>query len=81
MKTKKNKISIGDKVCYSRQFCRSTGQMTGDIPFARGIVTNLIPLGDNFLAEIDWSNPDIPPRVLSQNLSRISAARGVEEEV
>lgn len=78
MKTK-SKISVGDRVCYSRTFCRSTGQMTGDIPHARGIVTNLIPLGDNYLAEINWGNDDIPSRVLTQNLSRISKERGVEE--
>jgi hypothetical protein len=31
-------IAVGDKVCYRRTFLQSTGQQTGDVPFAWGIV-------------------------------------------
>lgn len=65
---KKKNIEVGDTVKYSRTFLRSTGQYTGDIPFAVGTVTGLVPLGDNVLAEIDWKNENIPKRVLTQNL-------------
>lgn len=59
-------------VGYSKQFLQSTGQYTGDVPFARGKVTALLPLGsDTVLAEIDWDKPDLPPRVNVKNLSTI----------
>lgn len=69
-----DEIKVGDKVRYSTKFLRNTGQYTGDIPFARGIVTALEPLGKGsirtFLAVIDWGNPDIPERVLVSNLEK-----------
>jgi hypothetical protein len=65
-------IQVGDTVGYSKQFLQSTGQYTGDTPFARGKVTALLPLGsDTILAEIDWDKPDLPPHVNVQNLSTI----------
>ncbi|WP_254508991.1 hypothetical protein [Anatilimnocola floriformis] len=72
-------IAVGDKVCYSRQFLQSTGQQTGDVPFARGTVTALVPLGkETLLAEIEWDNPDLPNRVNIQNLSKVSE-KGISE--
>ena len=65
-------IAEGDRVCYSRTFLQSTGQQTGDLPFARGIVQRLIPLGETMLAEIAWEQPDIPSRVHVANLSRVT---------
>ena len=65
-------IKVGDRVCYSRQFLRSTGQMMGDVPFARGEVTALIPLGGMTLAAITWDKPDLPERVSVANLSRVT---------
>jgi len=65
-------IKVGDTVGYSKQFLQSTGQYTGDAPFARGNVTELLSLGsDTVLAEIDWDRPNLPPRVNVKNLSTI----------
>jgi hypothetical protein len=71
-------IQVGDKVCYSRQFLQSTGQLTGEAPFARGVVTALVPLGSTTLAEIDWQGADLPPRVNIANLSKVTD-RGIQE--
>lgn len=71
-------IKVGDKVCYSKTFLQSTGQQTGDTPFARGVVTAIVPLGDLCLAEVEWSNPDLPERVNVANLSRITE-QGIQE--
>ena len=71
-------IEVGDKVCYSRQFLQSTGQHTGDVPFARGIVTAIMPLGETKLAEIEWDTPDLPKRVNTANLSKVTE-KGINE--
>ena len=66
-------IKVGDMVAYSKPFLRSISCLTGDLPFARGKVTALIPLGTEVtLAEIDWGNPDIPNRVNVKNLVEVS---------
>jgi hypothetical protein len=65
-------IKVGDMVGYSKQFLQSTGQYTGDAPFARGKVIALHPLGsDTLLAEIQWDKPDLPARVNVRNLSTV----------
>lgn len=64
-------IQVGDTVGYSKQFLQSTGQYTGDAPFARGQVIALHSLGDITLAEIRWDKPDLPDRVNVKNLSTI----------
>lgn len=65
-------IQVGDTVGYSKQFLQSTGQYTGDAPFARGTVTALQTLGtDVVLAEITWDRDGLPPRVNIKNLSTI----------
>lgn len=74
-----SKISIGDTVKYKASFLRSTGQLTGDIPFAKGKVTDIKPLGDNQIATIDWGDENIPARVLTSNLSKVTQ-RGVADE-
>jgi hypothetical protein len=74
----KNGIEVGDKVCYSRQFLQNTGQLTGDVPFARGVVTKIVPLGETSLAEIDWDTPDLPARVNTANLSKVTE-KGISE--
>jgi hypothetical protein len=76
----KTSIQVGDRVCYSRQFLQSTGQYTGDVPFARGVVTALIPLGSTTLAEIDWNNSDLPSRVNVADLSRVTE-KGIAESL
>ncbi len=65
-------IQVGDTVGYSKQFLQSTGQQTGDTPFARGKVTALLQIGtETTLAEIDWNTPDLPARVNVKNLSSV----------
>ncbi|MBX9653873.1 hypothetical protein K2Y11_09690 [bacterium] len=74
--SKTRAIHVGDTVAYSKTFLQSTGQHTGDVPFARGKVTALIPLGsETTLAEIDWNNEELPPRVNVRNLTTI---RGIQ---
>ena len=66
------KVQVGDTVAYSRQFLQSTGQLTGDTPFARGKVTELTTLGSLVLAEVAWAGGvDLPARVNVKNLSRV----------
>lgn len=46
-------IVVGDRVQYAAEFLRNIGCLTGDLPFARGTVTTLVPLGEITLAEVD----------------------------
>ena len=57
----------GDKVKYSRDFLRSTGQITGDVPFAKGVVMDVAPMGDRQLVTIDFDLIG-RMRVLNSNL-------------
>jgi hypothetical protein len=67
-------VKVGDRVAYSKGFLRSTGQYTGDMPAAKGIVTALVPLGtETTLAEIEWDKPDLPARVNVKNLCRVNS--------
>ena len=47
-------FEVGAKVRYSAKFLRSTGQYTGDVPFARGVITALRPMGDSTIATVDF---------------------------
>lgn len=68
-------IKVGDTVAYSKAFLQSTSQYTGDVPHARGKVTNLVQLGkDTILAEITWDTPDLPARV---NVRNLTTAKGI----
>jgi len=68
-------IRVGDTVAYSKAFLQSTGQVTGDVPHARGKVTALRELSEDVtLAEIDWDKPDLPGRV---NVRNLTTTRGV----
>ena len=53
----KNAIVVGSTVKYRREFLRSIGQCTGDMPFARGVVTELKVLGETTIAVISWNMP------------------------
>lgn len=66
-----SKIAIGDRVAYSKAFLQSTGQLTGSIPHARGVVTAIKDYGGMVLATVDWKNEDIPSKVITSNLSTI----------
>jgi hypothetical protein len=65
-------LKLGDRVAYASRFLKNTGQHTGDIPFARGRITRLTPLGDTQLAHITWDREGIPEKVLVVNLSRVT---------
>ena len=68
-------IQVGDRVGYSKQFLQSTGQYTGDVPFARGKVLALHTLSEDvILAEIEWDKPDLPTRV---NVKNLTTVRGI----
>ncbi len=69
-------IKVGDKVGYSHDWLRSTGNHTGPIPFARGVVIELAELSPGCtLARVDWNDPDIPARVHVGNLARVGSAK------
>lgn len=74
------KIEIGSTVAYSKAWLQSAGAYTGPLPFARGKVTALEPLGDTVLAEVDWGDPDIPPRVNVANLVPVKDGRIMDRE-
>jgi hypothetical protein len=62
-------IQIGDKVAYSVQWLRSTGQVAGDAGHARGIVESLDTFSTGFtLARVKW-DCDMPDRVNVKNLA------------
>jgi hypothetical protein len=65
-------FSVGDVVKYSRQWLRSTGQFTGPVPFAVGVITDLQTLGRSgpVIACIKWRDVSLPDRVLTSNLVR-----------
>jgi len=66
------RIQVNDRVMYSKRFLQSTGQYTGDIPFAKGTVTEIRELGSEMkLAIVDWDNPEIPSKVNVMNLVRL----------
>jgi len=73
-------IQPGDTVAYSKQWLQSTGQLTGDAPFARGKVTGLVPLGSLMLADIEWDKPDLPTRVNVKNLSRVKSGQVMDRD-
>lgn len=67
-------IAIGDRVAYSAAFLRSTGQQVGEAGHGRGIVRELVPLGDTSLAVIDWEGRhagELPERVNVANLAKV----------
>ena len=64
-------FKLGDVVTYKREFLRAAGLLTGPVPFARGRIISLSPVSNALdVATIDWSEPDIPARVLTSNLIR-----------
>ncbi|QVL31634.1 hypothetical protein KIH39_22750 [Telmatocola sphagniphila] len=74
------KIQVGDKVAFSKRYCQSSGQVTGEIPFARGVVQELKAMGPEFvLATVKWDNPDIGEKVAASNLVRVTE-KGILDE-
>jgi hypothetical protein len=67
-----DQISVGDKVAYSREFLRSTGEHTGPIPFARGVVTGIKKYSGGFaIATVDWDTDAAPESVNLGNLVKV----------
>jgi hypothetical protein len=66
-------VVVGDKVAYSVQFLRSIGCQAGDLPFARGVVKDVVMFGVNQLVTIEWDIPNIPPKVMAFNLAKVGA--------
>jgi hypothetical protein len=68
----KQTFKVGDRVGYSKAWLQSTCQYTGDVPFARGVITALQPLGDNVLATIEWdAGFDMLGKVMCCNLWKV----------
>lgn len=67
------RIAVGDQVALTAAFLRNTGQQTGDVPHAKGMVTAIVPLGETTLAEVEWNTPDMPARVHVANLCRVGS--------
>lgn len=64
-------IAVGDRVAYSTHFLKSTGEHTGPIPFARGIVKDVRKIGGIRLATVEWDTPEAPEQVNVFNLVRV----------
>jgi hypothetical protein len=65
-------IKVGDKVAYSTAFLKSTGEHTGPIPFARGVVTDLKKYGKDFeIATVKWDTPEAPEQVNTKSLVKV----------
>lgn len=64
-------FKVGDRVQYARQWLRSTGQLTGDAPLAKGRIIGLSPVSaDLDIATIEWDRPGMSAKVLTSNLVR-----------
>ena len=65
-------IAVGDTVRMKTTFLQSTGQLTGDTPRAKGVVTEILSPDEPYVrAAIDWDTPEMPGRVLLCNLSKV----------
>lgn len=64
-----SEITIGSYVKYSRNWLKSTGNFTGNLPRGIGKVINIEKLGKDLqLAIIQWNYKDIPDKVNVKNL-------------
>lgn len=71
-KTAPTQPGVGDRVKYRREWLRSVGCVTGDMPFARGAITALQVVGTIVLATIAWDGNDpvvIPTKANVNNLT------------
>lgn len=63
-----SKVYIGTHVAYSRDFLRSTGQITGDAPFLRGEVVDIVNINPLRLALVKWDGFEEPKTINIKNL-------------
>jgi hypothetical protein len=75
-------FKVGDAVRFRTAFLRSTGALTGPIPFARGIITRITgaaswrPPASSRIATIKWEAPaeELGPKVNIFNLEKALAS-------
>lgn len=68
------KLTVGDRVMFSKHFLRSTGQTTGEVPFAEGTIISICSFGKHstmLMAYVNWNNPNIPNKINLNNLVRM----------
>jgi hypothetical protein len=65
----KTAIVVGTRVRLAREWLRSAGVYTGEIPFATGIVEAIDPKFGKGLATVKWDLEGLSPQVLVVNLS------------
>ena len=64
-------VNPGDRVAFSRDFLRSTGQFTGRAPFVQGVVDSVETLPGLSLALVTWNDGE-RGRVNVKNLVLLS---------
>jgi hypothetical protein len=69
------RIKAGDKVKYARDFCRSIGAYTGDIPFARGTVQRIERWDSGLeVAVVRWDQVDTGAAIELEGTSKVNTA-------
>lgn len=68
---KRRTLKAGDRVKYSRAFLRNTGQLTGPIPFANGIIQDIEKWDGCTLAVVDFGGELGTKRVNTSNLVHV----------
>lgn len=71
-RSKAKQFTAGDRVAFSAAFLRSTGQLTGRVPFLRGTVVSLDDLGGRVLALTQWDD-GTESRANVNNLARVGS--------
>lgn len=74
MSKKPPNIAVGDRVAYSANFLRSTGQLTGAVPFMRGTVVRLDDWCGAVFAAVEWHGFDGEKMVNAFALARVGSA-------
>ena len=81
-------MQIGDTVEFTSEWCKNTGQLTGDIPFMQGPIVDLQPLsGEKKVATVDFNwlnahganahiNPPQRMKALTSNLHLVKKGTG-----
>lgn len=66
-------LNVGDRVMYSRDWLKSTGTYTGEIPQKKGVIKEIQDLGSLRLATVLWEGNAIPlwSKVNILNLRRV----------
>lgn len=59
---------LGTRVAYSRNYLKSTGQITGSVPFLRGTVREVHEYNDFTIVHVKW---DKEPEVCHINIKNL----------